>query len=84
MDRAKVGGKKLCVSNLHVESLLNKRIPEDDKLQMDFSNSRNHRYRNHANAAKLTKNLGPPSSTLHVANLPDELSHVEVKDMFLE
>ena len=37
MDRAKVGGKKLCVSNLHVESLLNKRIPEDEELQMDFS-----------------------------------------------
>jgi len=84
LDQAKVGGKKLCVSNSHVESLLNKRIPEDDELQMDFSNSRNHRYRNHANAAKLTKNLGPPSSTLHVANLPDELSHVEVKDMFIE
>ena len=64
--------------------MLNKRIPKDDELQKDFSNSRNHRYRNHANAAKLTKNLGPPLSTLHMANLPDELSHVEVKDMFLE
>ena len=30
-------------------------------------------------AAKLTKNLGPPSSTLHVANLPEDLTHVEVK-----
>ena len=64
--------------------MLNKRIPKDDKLQKDFSNSRNHRYRNHTNAAKLTKNLGPPLSTLHMANLSDELSHVEVKDMFLE
>jgi len=70
LDQAKVGGKKLCISNSRVESLLNKRIPEDDELQMDFSNSRNHRYRNQQMAAKLTKNLGPPSSTLHVANLP--------------
>jgi len=85
LDQAKVGGKKLCVSNSRVEALLNnKRMPEDDPLQCDFSNSRNHRYRNHQMAAKLTKNLGPPSSTLHVANLPEDLTHVEVKDMFIE
>lgn len=84
LDQAKVGGKKLCVSNSHVESLLNKRMHEEDELQMDFSNSRNHRYRNHQMAAKLTKNLGPPSSTLHVANLPEELTHDMVKDMFIE
>jgi len=84
LDQAKVGGNKLCISNSHVESLLNKRIAEDDELQMDFSNSRNHRYRNHQMAAKLTKNLGPPSSTLHVANLPEELTHTHVKDMFIE
>ena len=30
-------------------------------------------------AAKLTKNLGPPSSTLHVANLPEELNHNDIK-----
>ena len=30
-------------------------------------------------ASKLTKNLGPPTSTLHVANLPDDFTHAEVK-----
>ena len=45
LDQAKVGGNKLCISNSRVESLLNKRIAEDNELQMDFSNSRNHRYR---------------------------------------
>ena len=45
LDQAKVGGNKLCVSNSRVESLLNKRIAEDDELQMDVSTSRNHRYR---------------------------------------
>ena len=35
--------------------------------------------RNHQMAAKLTKNLGPPSSTLHVANLPEELNHNDIK-----
>lgn len=84
LDQAKVGGNKLCISNSHVESLMNKRIPDDDELQADFSNSRNHRYRNHAMAAKLTKNLGPPTNTLHVANLPEDLSHAEVKEMFIE
>lgn len=84
LDQAKVGGKKLCISNSRVETLLNKRISEDNDLQMDFSNSRNHRYRSHQNAAKLTKNLGPPTSTLHVANLPEEMSHNDVKDMFIE
>ena len=45
LDQAKVGGNKLCISNSRVETLLNKRIAEDNELQMDFSNSRNHRYR---------------------------------------
>merc|ERR1719233_2327626 len=81
---AKVGGNKLCISNSRVVTLLNKRIAENKELQRDFSNSRNHRYRNHATAAKLTRNLGPPSSTLHVANLPEELTHSHVKDMFTE
>jgi len=84
LDQAKVGGNKLCISNSRVETLLNKRIAEDNELQMDFSNSRNHRYRNHVMALKLTKNLGPPSSTLHVANLPEELNHNDIKDMFIE
>merc|ERR1719427_2158651 len=84
LDQAKVGGNKLCISNSRVESLLNKRIAEDDELQMDFSNSRNHRYRNHQMASKLTRNLGLPTNTLHVANLPEELTHTDVKEMFIE
>jgi len=85
LDQAKVGGKKLCISHSRVDTLLNKRIADDMKeLHVDFSNSRNHRYRNHQMAAKLTKNLGPPSSTLHVANLPEDFSHSDVKDMFIE
>ena len=38
----------------------------------------------HQMAAKLTKNLGPPSSNLHVANLPEGLTHVEVKVSLLD
>ena len=45
LDQAKVGGNKLCISNSRVVTLLNKRIAEDNELQRDFSNSRNHRYR---------------------------------------
>jgi len=84
LDQAKVGGNKLCISNSRVENLLIKRIEEDNELQRDFSNSRNHRYRNNVMAAKLIRNLGPPSSTLHVANLPPELNHTEVKGLFTE
>ena len=83
LDCAKVGGNKLCISYSRVENLLNKRIPEDDELQKEFLNSRNHRYRSHAVAAKLQKNLGPPTSTLHVANLPDGFTHSDVKVMCL-
>ena len=79
LDGAKVGGNKLCISYSRVENLLNKRIPEDDELQKEFLNSRNHRYRSHAVAAKLQKNLGPPTSTLHVANLPDGFTHSDIK-----
>merc|ERR1711915_1164737 len=53
LDHAKVGGNKLCVSYSRVDNLLNKRIPDDDELQKDFLNSRNHRYRSHTVAAKL-------------------------------
>ena len=84
LDQAKVGGNKLCVSFSHVDNLLNKRIPEDDELQRDFLNSRNHRYRTHAMAAKLTAKLIPPTQTLHIANLPDGFSHSDVKEMFIE
>ena len=41
--------------------------------------SRNHRYRSHTVAAKLQKNLGPPTSTLHVANLPEGHNHADIK-----
>ena len=71
LDHAKIGGNKLCVSYSRVDNLLNKRMEEGDELQRNFVNSRNHRYRNHNTAAKLQKNLGPPTSTLHVANLPE-------------
>lgn len=84
LDHAKVGGNKLCVSYSRVDNLLNKRIPDDDELQKDFLNSRNHRYRSHTVAAKLSKNLGPPTSTLHVANLPEGFTHSDVKDLFIE
>ena len=84
LDQAKVGGNKLCVSFSHVDNLLNKKIPEDDELQKDFLNSRNHRYRNHAMAAKLTAKLMPPTQTLHIANLPDGFGHADIKEMFIE
>ena len=84
LDQAKVGGNKLCVSFSHVDNILNKRIPEEDELQKDFLNSRNHRYRNHAMAVKLTAKLMPPTQTLHIANLPDGFSHGDIKEMFIE
>ena len=84
LDQAKVGGNKLCVSFSHVDNLLNKKIPEDDELQKDFLNSRNHRYRNQAMAAKLTAKLMPPTQTLHIANLPDGYGHADIKEMFIE
>jgi len=87
LDQAKIGGKKLCVSFSHAESIFIRHHKDDDdseELQGDFSVSRNHRFRNHHIAAKLQKNLCPPSATLHVANLPEDMSPSEVKEMFIE
>ena len=79
LDQAKIGGNKLCVSFSRVDNLLNKRMDEGDELQKNFVNCRNHRYRNHATAAKLQKNLGPPTSTLHVGNLPEGFTSGDVR-----
>ena len=79
LDHAKIGGNKLCVSYSRVDNLLNKRMEEGDELQRNFVNSRNHRYRNHNTAAKLQKNLGPPTSTLHVANLPEGFTSGDIR-----
>lgn len=84
LDHAKIGGNKLCVSFSRVDNLLNKRMEEGDELQRNFVNSRNHRYRNHNTAAKLQKNLGPPTSTLHVANFPEGFTSGDVRDLFIE
>jgi len=84
LDQAKIGGNKLCVSNSRVESLLTKRIDEEDGLQKDFSHSRQHRFRNMEKAAKLSRNLGPPTSVLHIANIPEGLTHHDIKAMFIE
>ena len=79
LDHAKIGGNKLCISYSRVENLfLQKNIPDDDELQRNFVNSRNHRFRQ-KNTEKLQKNLGPPTSTLHVANLPEGFTHTEIK-----
>ena len=79
LDHAKIGGNKLCVSFSRVDNLLNKRMEEGDELQRNYVNSRNHRYRNHNTAAKLQKNLGPPTSTLHVANFPEGFTSGDVR-----
>jgi len=85
LDHAKIGGNKLCISYSRVENLLlQKSIPDDDELQKNFLNSRNHRFRSQTNAAKLQKNLGPPTSTLHVANLPEGFTHTDMKELFIE
>ena len=42
------------------------------------------RYRNHHAAARLQQKLGPPTSILHVANLPEEMTVEDVKDLFIE
>jgi len=83
LDAAKIGGNKLCISYSRVDNLLNKKLMEDEGLQKDFSNSRQHRYRSR-NAEKLQRNLGPPTNVLHVCNVPEGYSHSEIKDMFIE
>lgn len=44
---------------------------------------RQHRYRSR-NADKLQRNLGPPTNVLHICNIPETYTHMEIKDMFIE
>ncbi len=37
------------------------------------------RNRNQEKAAKLSRNLGPPTSVLHIANIPEGLGHHDIK-----
>jgi len=83
LGNAKLGGNKLCISNSRMNSLLDKRLIEDEGLQADFSNSRCHRFRKQQQAEKIQKNLGPPTNVLHVANIPEGYTHQEVKELFI-
>ena len=44
---------------------------------------RQHRFRNHQQAAKLQRNLGPPTNVLHIANVPEGYTHVDIKVLSL-
>merc|ERR1719402_1695487 len=74
LDQAKIGGNKICISFSRADNLNNRRVADDDELQADYSYSKFHRYRNHQAAARLQRNLGPPTGTLHVANLPEDMT----------
>lgn len=84
LDQAKVSGNKICISYSRADNLNHRRVLEGDELQADYYHSKFHRYRNHQMAARLQRNLGPPTATLHVANLPEDMNHNEVKELFIE
>ena len=77
LDQCKINGKRICVSYSRMTSI---KLPadnghDDDAKTKDYSSVRGvHRFRNPNLANKLLKNLCPPTSTLHIANLPENFA----------
>jgi len=84
LDQFKVGGKNLIISFSKVRNLLKDKLIDEDGLQKTYTRSSLHRFKSAMSERKNMKNLRPPSSTLHVGNIPDGLEHTDVKDLFVE
>lgn len=87
LDQVKIENNTLCVSYSRIQGIKmpTEIEPEQEKIVKDFSNTKGvHRFRNPIIAAKLSKNLSPPSQMLHVANLPEDFSTEELKNYLLE
>lgn len=84
LDQFKVGGKNLIISFSKVRNLLKDKPIDEEGLQKTFTRSSLHRFKSAMSEKKHMKNLRPPSSTLHVSNIPDGMEHADVKDLFVE
>lgn len=54
--------------------------PEENALAQDFTYSKEHRYK--IAGSRNFQNIAPPSKTLHLSNLPNEISEDELLEIF--
>ncbi|XP_012288445.1 polypyrimidine tract-binding protein 1 isoform X3 [Orussus abietinus] len=81
MDKLRVFGKQIRVMlSKHQTVQLPKEGQPDAGLTKDYTNSPLHRFKKPG--SKNYQNIYPPSSTLHLSNIPATVSEEEIKDAF--
>ncbi|XP_015592038.1 polypyrimidine tract-binding protein 1 [Cephus cinctus] len=81
MDKLRVFGKQIRVMlSKHQAVQLPKEGQPDAGLTKDYTNSPLHRFKKPG--SKNYQNIYPPSSTLHLSNIPGSVSEEEIKDAF--
>ncbi|XP_046479344.1 polypyrimidine tract-binding protein 2 isoform X3 [Neodiprion pinetum] len=81
MDKLRVFGKQIRVMlSKHQAVQLPKEGQPDAGLTKDYTNSPLHRFKKPG--SKNYQNIYPPSSTLHLSNIPATVSEEEIKDAF--
>ncbi|XP_063217004.1 polypyrimidine tract-binding protein 1 isoform X3 [Bacillus rossius redtenbacheri] len=81
MDKLRVFGKQIRVMpSKHQTVQLPKEGQPDAGLTKDYSNSTLHRFKKPG--SKNYQNIYPPSSTLHLSNIPPTVSEDEIKEAF--
>jgi polypyrimidine tract-binding protein 2 len=83
LDRVKVFGKSLKVTmSKHPEVQMPKDGQPDSGLTRDFSTSPLHRFKKPG--SKNYQNIYPPSTTLHLSNIPPSITDVDLQRFFKE
>lgn len=81
LDRIKLWGKQIRVfASKHVTVQMPKEGQPDSGLTKDFSNSPLHRFKKPG--SKNFNNIFPPSPTLHLSNIPQNVSEQQLRDLF--
>jgi polypyrimidine tract-binding protein 1 len=81
LDRVKLWNKQIRVfPSKHLTVQMPKDGQPDSGLTKDFSNSPLHRFKKPG--SKNFNNIFPPSQTLHLSNIPPNVTEQELKDLF--
>lgn len=83
MDKLKVYGKNIRVMlSKHQSVQMPKEGQPDAGLTKDYTQSPLHRFKKPG--SKNYQNIYPPSSTLHLSNIPATVNEEDIKDAFAE
>lgn len=83
MDKLKVFGKNIRVMlSKHQSVQMPKEGQPDAGLTKDYTQSPLHRFKKPG--SKNYQNIYPPSSTLHLSNIPATINEDDIKDAFAE